>query len=171
MKSLILKADEVQAVLAGRKTQHRLLVRLGCSWAVEDRDDGSLWPGYQDEAGMWEWARCPLGKRGEVVWVKETWLELRDGHEHDSAKTHRRGIVRVGTTPRVNCVGYRADLEGYSDELRRELGYVWRSSAIMPRWASRLTLAITAVRVEREGANWFWVIDFKVEATLTERKP
>ena len=71
-------------------------------------------------------ARCPY--RADRLWVRETWRE--------SGSNMGRDI------PSVPCdVYYRAD-DGYSDG-------PWRPSIYMPRWASRITLTVKNVRVER----------------------
>lgn len=66
-------------------------------------------------------AACPYGQVGDRLWVREAWWQLL--HE----------------TP----VRYRADNNLLYDEV------TWRPSIFMPRCASRITLAITDVRVER----------------------
>lgn len=67
---------------------------------------------------------CPYGKPGDLLWIRETWMCGEYGRRHQS-----QGMVH-----------YRADAES--------LG-AWRPSTFMPRWASRITLRITDVRVER----------------------
>lgn len=63
--------------------------------------------------------RCPYGAPGDTLWVRETWCSYMPG-----------------------SVRYRAD--GHNDA-----GWTWRPSIFMPRWASRLTLRVYGVRVER----------------------
>lgn len=63
---------------------------------------------------------CPWGEAGDELWVRETWAS-------DDNKT----------------AWYRADGETYN------AGLPWRSPVTMPRWASRLTLELVGVRVER----------------------
>lgn len=75
----------------------------------------------QSTAHDWHPSRCPYGVPGDRLYVKETWAQ--------SEAT--AGIV------------YRADAETV------EGVYKWRSSMFMPRWASRITLEVVAVRVER----------------------
>lgn len=69
--------------------------------------------------------RCPYGALGDTLWVRETW--------------------------RGDPVEYRADTHshGPADGSRDAESVNWRPSIFMPRWASRLTLRITEVRVER----------------------
>jgi hypothetical protein len=64
---------------------------------------------------------CPYGQTGDKLWVRETWQHNPFG-----------GIVYRAGSGIVNCDGRG-----------------WKPSIFMPRWASRITLEITAVRVER----------------------
>lgn len=64
---------------------------------------------------------CPYGQPGDRLWVREKWACL------DPTKRTR--------------VLYAVD--------RGPKDYLWHSPIFMPRWASRLTREITAVRVER----------------------
>lgn len=70
-------------------------------------------------------AKCPFGAVGDRIWVRETWARYNIDHDsHDMAYR--------ATTP-----------EDWPE------GGCWRPSIHMPRWASRITLEITDVRVER----------------------
>lgn len=74
-------------------------------------------------------------KPGDVLWVRETWQALSFG---DYVPTkHRVSDVRFAATDA---------LANLSPDDR---GYPWRPSIFMPRWASRITLEITDVRVQR----------------------
>ena len=79
-------------------------------------------------------ALCPYGEPGDVLWVRETW------HTNHTRET----------------VLYRADYPGCDPFKESEcgedcslVGEKWRPSIHMPRWASRITLEVTGVRVER----------------------
>lgn len=80
--------------------------------------------------------RCPFGQVGDRLWVRECWCQPDPGHPHD--------------------VLYRADVDEtmleVERDLRRECGpgsYVpWRPSIHMPRWAARIVLEITEVRLQ-----------------------
>lgn len=90
-------------------------------------------------------ARCKYGQPGDRLWVREKHVLLdRDGWI-DPAKPRDAMI-----SGRRNGVGY-ADWEHDpdSERCRKELGYKWRPSIHMPRWASRILLEITEVRVQR----------------------
>jgi hypothetical protein len=71
--------------------------------------------------------RCPYGQPGDRLWVRETWLPHPLGWK---------------------IAYYRADGNTYVNP-RTMLTSKWRPSIHMPRWASRITLEVTGVRVER----------------------
>ena len=71
--------------------------------------------------------RCPYGQVGDRLWVRETWAIRENLWVDDHYEPDGRVI-------------YRADGD-YADR--------WKPSIYMPRWASRITLEITAIKVER----------------------
>lgn len=81
-----------------------------------------------DESGSgWEAPTCPYGLPGDRLWVRESfalWPEQGEGEGPG--------------------IAYRAD-----DESFEPFTSYWRPSIHMPRWASRITLEITGVRLER----------------------
>jgi hypothetical protein len=121
---------------------------------LSDEDGGDL--GAQMEhpkGGPLGWVRCPLGAPGDRLWVRESWCAADTMYyEHDQSP------------PRV--VGYLADRSALSFEdafdgrkprvipaFDREQ-WNWkrlrgRPSIHMPRWASRLSLDVVSVGVER----------------------
>lgn len=68
-------------------------------------------------------SRCPYGAAGDRLWVRETWMP----HDTDDSRNIR----------------YRADGDVANTNLP------WKPSIFMPRWASRITLEVVGVRVER----------------------
>lgn len=71
-------------------------------------------------------AKCPYGAAGDFLWIREKWQRLRDAAG--------RQIVEY-------CAGpFLLDVETHKR---------WHPSIHMPRWASRITLEVTGVRVER----------------------
>ncbi len=94
-----------------------------------------------DATGMWFKPRsgpvyplipCPLGKPGDRLWVQEIWAAR---HEYDHCSPTE---IHPGTP-----IWYKSDKQGDT------LGGVgcWRPATSMPRWASRLTLEVSSVRV------------------------
>jgi hypothetical protein len=111
--------------------------RTGQHWAFFWND------GDQDALGV----RCPYGQPGDRLYVKEAWAVH---WMYDDLPPSKLGT----TKDRLNGdnVWYRADPEGTrgSDDCPAEgRRGRWRSSMFMPRWASRITLEITGVRVDR----------------------
>jgi hypothetical protein len=141
----------VRAILEGRKTQTRRIVtdkhfkRLGL-----ERDgeyvytaEGPQWDGTF-EGGVVPWS--PYGKPGDRLWVRETWCQAAT--DEGTFKYNSEGNLDN------TCCHYRAD--GYEvmhiDGEETKSGKPkspWVPSIHMPRWASRITLEITGVRVER----------------------
>lgn len=118
-----LKAWEVRAILDGRKTQTRRIVKNQPEWirpAVGR--DGIAW-GYCG-SGPENGIRCLYGQPGDRLWVRETHLNH----------------ALPGYSP---VWFYRAD----DDEKPHDRK--WIPSILMPRKASRITLEVESVRVER----------------------
>ena len=123
----------VLALLAGTKTQTRRTCNhpglKDLSYIV---NCGDGWWG--DEEGDFQ-ARCPYGQPGDRLWVRETWQAVSGNDRARHIMTHPRpdrGWLEYAATPRAD-----------------EPAYKWRPSIHMPRWASRITLEVTGVRVER----------------------
>jgi hypothetical protein len=126
-RPIIFSAPMVQAILDGRKTQTRRIVKPQpdeCWWPIQNRTAGCSDAVFQSEAGLGRREvhriRCPYGSPGDRLWVRETW---------------RPSQVEGKAWYAATC----------GDGLHGR----WRPSIHMPRWASRLTLEITGVRVER----------------------
>ena len=133
---------EVRAILDDRKTQlrrvvkpqpdhfHRDIVGKEKPYATED------WNRIIPQLGDDE-IPCPYGSPGDRMWVREAWQDycpIWNGHWCGHGT--QEGIERDHTPV------YRAD-NGWISPKR------WRPSIHMPRWASRITLEVVSVRVER----------------------
>lgn len=131
-KPILFNAEMVNAIFSGRKTQTRRI--MGNQPAGQDletvhvrhNDDFNFqWYGNLGESSYFP---CPLGKPGDQLWVREAFAT---------------GLCTKST------LAYRAthrpeDLEeGWFEKIK------WTPSIHMPRWASRINLLITGVRVER----------------------
>jgi hypothetical protein len=128
----------IRALLEGRKTVTRREVKkraaLDCLAAGFEPEFLAL-PGNAD--------LCPYGKPGGRLWVRETWycdhFEVMRGPYLKPDDLDIREALEDGT------LVYGADgLAPYEQEQP-----TWKPSIHMPRWASRILLEITAVRVER----------------------
>ena len=127
-RPIIFSTPMVRALLEGRKTQTRLVLKPQPEFrgGAGDWDDAEEW-GWEDEDGG------PISVldirlpyiTGDRLWVREA----------------------IDKTSEPGDVFYRADYEAAHGDSGKGLG--WRPSIHMPRWASRLTLTVTDVRVQR----------------------
>jgi hypothetical protein len=169
-RPILFSAPMVRALLAGTKTQTRRIIKPQPSLPVPRplkhaaKHPGPYFDSYCSEKktddnprGMsadWCWwtaddrpdplstIKCPYGAPGDKLWVKEShaliWPgdgppeDIRDNRVEYRADTD--GVARPGEWP-VDC----------NDTTRPR----WRPSIHMHRWASRITLEVTNVRVER----------------------
>lgn len=149
----------VRALLDGRKTQTRRVVKpqpVKNGYHEEkhffrriERFPADTWllPTKKDRfllAPDWH-TRCPYGAPGDRLWVRETWMPdppIDGSWSGDISWQDERRIDGVPAHYRKpeHCV-FAASWDG--PQLR------WRPGIHMPRWASRLTLEVTEVRVER----------------------
>jgi hypothetical protein len=152
----ILFSDEmVRALLAGTKTQTRRVVKTTMPPSeyevVLHPGDGPALETFGDPfADDSERRFCPYGGPGDRLWVRECFA-LTGGdmpQEVDDAESADGVVYRAGGA--TLFAGRTADgaavlrPTAFGDEVRR-----WRPSIFMPRWASRITLEITDVRVQR----------------------
>ena len=120
-------ADEmVRAFLDGRKTQFRVPVKPQPRVVHGIHPDASITTNRIFRKGD-QRIHSPFGTIGDRLWLKETWCWSEYAEHHEE-------------------VLWRADRDYSKDE---RSGYPWRSPILMPRWASRIDLEITGVRVER----------------------
>ncbi|VTP12645.1 hypothetical protein PUATCC27989T_00457 [Phytobacter ursingii] len=162
-RGMIFNAEMVRAILDGRKTQTRRLVKVDfdisetattLDWSnalasnhenVTDEDikqkadslNGVIHP-VINASGHMVAIMCPYGKVGDRIWVRETFGDCGER------------------------LVYRADIDdGANCKVKR-----WTPSIHMPREASRITLEITGVRVER--LNYITEEDARSEGTTPE---
>jgi hypothetical protein len=121
-KPIPLKTWEVQAILDGRKTQTRRVVKGDPDMTDLIRITSVPSGCFEDMAG--KPIKCPYGQPGDVLWVRETWA------------------------PALNDYAYKADYSNAVLAEPRNKG-IWKPSIHMPREAARLFLRIKSVRVER----------------------
>jgi len=112
-----------------------------CVWAPEAAD---VWKIQDGECQTWQ---CPFGHRGDRLWVRETWCSLDewlDGYSHDPPYTV---IYRADESARyIRDERPGPPVDTYGLEPRH---LKWKPSIHMPHWASRITLEVTRVWVER----------------------
>lgn len=148
-RPILFRGSMVRAILDGRKTQTRRVMKpqpenqlthyvlLGGHFFRDEQLN-------LDEYPYGNYTPCPYGWAGDHLWVRETW--------QDYCPLWSGAWCGHGTTEgkaKEHLPVYRAD-----DPSRwvREGGATpkkWRPSIFMPRWASRITLEVTGIRVER----------------------
>lgn len=149
-RPILFSAPMVRAILDGTKTQTRRVVKpkyiSDRIEIVEWRQQNGLWfglNGYRTVVSM----ACPYGQPGDRLWVRETWADLTKTHGHRWERFNSETrLYERGVNP---FVWYRADGDQPdigNGELNPEK---WKPSIHMPRWASRIKLEVTGVRVER----------------------
>jgi hypothetical protein len=135
-RPIIFSGPMVRAIIEGRKTQTRRVVKPQPRRA-DDAFDGTWdWqnPGYYDDLTMgYELMKHAPYAEGDRLWVRETWW-----HHKECRPPFPHGGPGV-------CVRYESEVQP-GDPTN---AYDRRSPIHMPRWASRLTLEVTGVRVER----------------------
>lgn len=142
-RPILFSAPMVRALLDGRKTQTRRLVKCRHPWEIEEDDSGKPWPWYPDyvTGGEWDgWVNCPYGQPGDGLWVREGFTPLPMQAPTEGPSRWQIVYAAGGADEKAAPAGYNPMLYNYER---------WSPSIHMPRWASRLTLEITDVRVQR----------------------
>lgn len=145
-RGMIFNGEMVRAILDGRKTQTRRIIKLSHESGMKNpvvrgKNGEASYVGCRLAAML-----CPFGKPGDRIWVRETFQgplvsedlfeEYRAYPEKFEKPQYCEYAADGGTKPEY------CDLD---DNLR----HGWLPSIHMPRWASRILLEITDVRVER----------------------
>ena len=120
-RPILFNAEMVNAVLSGRKTQTRRLFKFQTEDHVELATGSDGRHCADDFENDLQYFECPYGKIGDQIWVRETFSE-----------TDYRTAYRADINDGIHCIVEK-----------------WTPSIHMPRWASRIQLEITGVRVER----------------------
>jgi len=126
MKPIMFSDAMVNAIKRFDKTQTRRVIKARHDWCI-DTYNGDVWPLYACyvyECPETVPVKCPYGQPGDRLWVRETF------------NPHYFGFRKPG---------YRADWTN-PDGVEEPK---WSPSIHMPRWASRFTLRVKDVRVER----------------------
>lgn len=146
-RPIIFTGESVRAILDDRKTQTRRTRGL-----EEINKFPDWWQVRQKSADEWvfvtdqtcpgvEVVKCPYGKVGDGLWVRETWRY-----------SAIMGISGSETNSEKWSIAYRAGGGKIVPEQARMYGrgfHKWTPSVHMPRWASRIDLVNTNIRVER----------------------
>lgn len=165
-KPILFSGPMVRAILDGRKTQTRRVVKPKHEGGVITslNPDGlpiESWGGGKGFAAVgMEVRESPYGKPGDQLWVRETFATSGEkdsggsptrrvayqadgwaGYVYAPQPPHRHGHILKSECPTSDEIGECFGLGRY--------GGKWRPSIHLPRWASRIQLEVTGVRVER----------------------
>ena len=142
-RPILFSGEMVRAILEGRKTQTRRAVKDQS--IIEFNEDGFIWAhnpkhGHPCDYGCSSSpvSVCPYGQPGDRLWVRETHAIV--------PRTAYRQSVGVEQILKPDC---NHDAAIFKASWDRSPPGRWRPSIHMPRWASRITLEITGVRVDR----------------------
>ncbi|QJU41354.1 hypothetical protein [Serratia marcescens] len=154
-RPVIFNGEMVRAILDGRKTQTRRVIAnvspdncIPLQKPTKTKD--GIYTHVMDAPGN---GLCPFGQIGDRLWVRETFAILGnedgcpidwDGNLIKGDEKHAARIYKASCWQEPGNYG----LWSIPDRDTQYEG-AWRPSIHMPRWASRITLEITAVRVER----------------------
>jgi hypothetical protein len=160
---IVMSARDVCAILDGSKTQTRRAIKpkaaelisvmsgegeasVSFRYSHHVDDDGKKHPpewlcfleDYPEE-GVVPIGQCPYGQPSDRLWVRETWKPVPISAYRSSEGVQQTPNPQDADEAAVYKAGW----------VRSGGGVSWRSPTHMPRWASRITLEITDVRVER----------------------
>lgn len=145
MKPILFNTEMVRAILDGRKTVTRRVVKpqpgyvyAGGNVELRRHTDGphkGEWHCYRESPPLDKWVNSPWGVRidppykpGDILYVRETWIKNENPNGDNFGKYE-----------------YRADYQGaHCQDL-----ITWRPSILMPKAAARIFLRVTDIRAER----------------------
>lgn len=136
---ILFSAPMVRAILEGRKTQTRRIVKPQPEAVL----GGHLLPLKPS---------CPFGYIGDRLWVRETWgyrVGCGVNPTTEAVIEYRADSTRATLPVPAGESGLPRQRPNMTDAELLAWWESWRPSIHMPRWASRITLEVTGVRVER----------------------
>ena len=149
MKPILFNTEMVKALLEGRKTMTRRLIkpqpefREGETGTPERCADGNWCFKIDQYTSIYDFDYKPPYQPGDILYVRETWC---------------KGKVAYGEEPDGRCVPFISQCPGEDDIIPKELAIregigiedvVWRPSIHMPKEAARIFLRVKSVRVEQ----------------------
>ncbi|HCF5638919.1 TPA: hypothetical protein NIH07_004506 [Pseudomonas aeruginosa] len=153
-RPILFSGPMVRAILEGRKTVTRRIAK-----PVKHPDLGNIYaPGalvLEHEPQHVVDRACPYGQPGDRLWVRETWTDVNMCGAPALAYRADEDIRDLMEEP-----GFLDDRGAFNYDDPRVKPYPfacwyaeldqarWRPSIHMPRWASRILLELTAVRIE-----------------------
>lgn len=160
-RPILFNGAMVRAILAGQKTQTRRAVKVPvvgefCGLKLHlgyPASKDAVWAGFGNPEDP-HYVRCPFGQPGDRLWVREAHaiFPTHGQHRADGERWGPWGGLPTTVSDDGTQIAY------YREGFERCDPGRWCPSIHMPRWACRLVLEITAVRVERlqalQEADW-----------------
>lgn len=160
---ILFSGEMIRAILDGRKTQTRRGIQLSTDPSSYDRaglvnigippDVEQRWTLFHKEphGQQYSLSRCRYGKPGDRLWVREGFYQYGKWIKNGRTKTGKQAWT---FKPTKHADGEDVRLTDNPPEVvrpnkYRKPGWYKRPSIFMPRWASRILLELTDVRVER----------------------
>ena len=165
-RPILFNGEMVRAVLSGKKTQTRRVIKnpehFGCP-------TGDCTHDFQEECNDAMMQLCPYGKIGDELWVREKWRvgawqkDQKIAVDYAANNFARKEWLNVNSEELFERLTHQSFLDAKKANLKPERFYKrheykwehgqgptrWRPSIHLPRWASRIQLKITNIRVER----------------------
>lgn len=169
-RPILFSAPMVRAILEGRKTVTRREIKPSkrgndIGFELHQQADGGWLPLHtfdescMDSQGTEHPIHCPYGQPGERLWVRETWSDVNlqgaPGIAYRADNDVRDLMEEASFLDQHGAFNYEDprskpyQFACWSEDLLAGIEGRWRPSIHMPRWASRILLEITDVRVER----------------------
>lgn len=142
-RPIIFNTEMIKAILDGRKIQTRRVVKPQPEYRENESVPGNFgtffhgWNLDHNAVTVDDIVKyCPYGQVGDRLWMRET---------------HRYSIRGKGEDDYVDIIEYKngKDKDILEKGLVSNMNGLWRPSIHMPRWASRINLEITNIRIER----------------------
>ena len=143
-RPIIFSGESVRAILDGRKTMTRRVIKP--QLPDEPTKEPGFRRGVRGDVVFYCGARCPYGSVTSRLWVRETWA-VGENLNQSSPCTFIAWPTWFKADDAYYCIENGHHKYGFhSPNAKRGK---WRPSTHMPRWASRITLEVTNIRVER----------------------
>jgi hypothetical protein len=156
MKPILLKEHEVVTVQSGGKIQICRVAKIDYSGRVVL--GGKRWHAGDENAVL----ACPFGQPGDRLWVRETSRCIMKGSDGLSGPDQKPSISVLYKAGGIES--FYKFAEWFPNEYFKKGTSIarWQSATAMPKWASRISLEIVIVKIERNcSGDLVWVIDLK----------
>lgn len=151
-RPILFSDQRVRALLSGQQSQTRRIMKSQLFGPGQDNHEGCYGIDVLNNhlqgnrvMGMENLSyHCPYGQPGDRLWVRETWRG--PVIEQDQMAEYQRSPAQFKT---AEYCQYRSDTSQFSTAEDEADQFGWQAGIHMPRWASRINLLVTGIRVEK----------------------